>query len=119
MARQLLSVQTVSRSKLVPTMTAATVDGFKVVNDGTWVFMFQNAGLAPITDITLVTGGTIIGYDIGDPALTVPNGVIPTFVGPFPDYPFDQPASSSDAGDIYVNTPTFANLTVAAIRIGT
>jgi len=77
-----LTVQTVSRSGLQPSLAAAAGGGDSFANTGNEFVYISNGGGGSIT-LTIVTQSTVDGQAVADRTVSVPAGES-RFVGPFP-----------------------------------
>ena len=115
MAYTSLTIQTVSKSGLEPTYTAATLtDGEMWRNSGKEFIHVINAGGSPCV-VTVATPATISGLAIEDKTVSVPAGE-DRMIGTFEPGLYNNPASGTDAGKIYVSYDQVTTVTVAAIR---
>lgn len=113
MARTPLSVQSISRSGLNPTYSAAPADGHSVANgSGKKRFIHvKNGGGSPI-NVTVQTPLTIdTSLAVSDLVVAVPNAG-ERIIGPFPSEVYSQ----SD-GSIYVDFSGVSSVTVAAFEL--
>ncbi len=113
MARTDLAVQTIVDEGLNPAYTAAPLDGHMIPGDGEVYIHVKNAGAASI-NVTIQTGGTLMGEPVTDKVVAVPNGG-ERLIGPFPPALYNQP-SGVDAGKVYVDFSAVTSVTVAALR---
>lgn len=112
MARTALAVQTVVDEGIIPAYSAANVEGHYVDNDGDVILHIKNGGGAPI-NVTIQTGGTLMGEPVADKVVAITNGG-EKLIGPFPPALYNQP-SGADAGRIYVDFSAVTSVTCAAI----
>lgn len=108
MARTALTVQSVVRSGLADSLSAANADGHSIVNEGkkTWLEVL-NGGAGSI-NVTIQTPGTIDGLAVADRVIAVGAGARKK-IGPFPVAEYNQ----SD-GAVYVDFSDVASVTVGA-----
>ena len=115
MAYTNIAVQSITKSGLAPTYTAATaVDGNMFTNTGKEFIHVVNADAGAI-NVTIPTPATVAGLSIEDKVVAVP-GNTDMMIGPFEAGFFNQPAGGTDAGKVYVQYSAVVNVTVAALR---
>lgn len=83
MAFTQLALQTISRTGIVPSFTAAPAGGSALDNTTGRVFLYvKNGGASPIT-VTIGSAKTIDGRTLAAPTVTVANAA-EKIIGPFP-----------------------------------
>lgn len=109
-----LSVQTITRSGLGPSMSAASAGGDRAPNDGRTTFLFiKNANVSVARTVTLDIQQTLDGQPVTDPTVQVPASG-ERMIGPFPKTVYD------DVDDmVNVSYDSEADLTIAALKMGT
>lgn len=106
-----LSVQTISRDGLTPTMSAAAGGGDKFSNNAkTWLHVV-NGGGSPIT-VTIATEGAYDGLAVPDREVAVAAGAV-KLIGPFP-----KDLYNDDDDNVNVSYSGTTSVTVAAIKLG-
>lgn len=117
MARTVLAVQSVTRSGLNATYTAATVDGHAFDNTTEKVFLHvknQNAGTIVVTIQTPIT---VDGLAVPDRTVSIPTAS-ERFIGIFPKEFYSQnDVALSLPQAVYVNTDVQASVTYAAVKL--
>jgi len=113
MARTDLSVQTISRSGLNVSFTAATDTNAWAIpnNDGKMFVRVKNGDASPHT-VTLDITQSVDGAAVTDPTVSVPAGE-ERDIGPFPPNIYDQ----AD-GRVHLNLDGFTSMTAALLRLG-
>jgi hypothetical protein len=111
-ARAVVVTQPISRTGVVPALTAPTADG-DAIEAGTWLHV-ANAGGAPIT-VTIVSTTDIDGLPLADQVVTVPDGVA-KLIGPFGRSTFAQ-KSGDTAGLVHVDYSSVTGVTRAAFSL--
>lgn len=110
MARTTITPQDTSANDgLVITWEAANTDGNAVVNNGRRIMLVRNGDTASHT-VTQVTGGTVTGLAVADPAVSVPAGDT-AVLGPWPAI-FNQ----SD-GEVHLNYDAVTSVDVAVVEV--
>lgn len=111
MARSTLTPQVIADTGLVPTMGAADVAGSQWVNDGQEFLVAKNGSGAPI-NVTITTGGTLMGAAVADTVVAVAAGA-EEFIGPFPPALYNQPTTDY----VFVDYSAVTTVTVALCKI--
>jgi hypothetical protein len=113
MARIPLTVQTVNRSGVAETFSAANTDGHWVANDGrTWLEVINGGGGA--VTVSVQTPGTVDSLAVSERQVSVPAGGRRK-IGPWPPSLYNQVAG--DIGTIYVDYSGVSSVTVAAFGL--
>lgn len=110
MARTDLAAQTIVRTGLNPTYTAANVDGHAIANRGRQVLHVKNGSGASI-DVTIVTAVTVGGRAVADDVIAVP-AAGERIIGPF-----DEGTFNDGDGKVAVNFSAVTTVTVAALQL--
>lgn len=109
MARESVTTQMITREGLAlpEPMATPTPDG-DVVDAGRVALLVENVGASPQI-VTVHATVAQDGLDLEDLIVSVPAGEA-MLVGPFPARTFAQPISSPDAGRVYVDYQTAADM---------
>lgn len=111
MARTELTVETIDRDGLEPTMTAVFVDGHQFLNDGKVTRLLVENGATAFA-LTIQTSKTVDGQAVADRTVSI--GANETHeIGPFPADVYNQ----SD-GKVYIDYSDVTDGEVNAARLG-
>lgn len=112
MARNAWTVQQIVDEGLAPTFTAApaVIDGLSIPGTGDIFIEVKNGSASPI-NVTIQTGGTLMGEPVADKVVSVPATTGDCMIGPFPPALYNQ----AD-GLVYVDFSAVATVTVGAFR---
>lgn len=106
----LLTVQTIARAGVAPTLNAVSAsDTF--ANDGRTYIDVNNGGATSLT-VTIVTPATVDGLAIDDRTVTIAAGQR-RVIGPFPKATYNHPTT----GLVTVNFSATASITCAVLRL--
>lgn len=111
MARSTLTPQVLADSGLVPVFAAADALGSQWVNDGEEFLVVKNGSGAPI-NVTVTTGGTLMGAAVADTVVAVAAGA-EEFIGPFPPALYNQPSTDY----VFVDFSAVTTVTVALCKV--
>ncbi len=109
-SRDVITPTTMLAAGVTQSLSAASGDGHKFVNNGREFLVARNSTAGTIT-MTVVTGGTVDGYAINDVDIAIAAGAT-ALAGPFKPEVFNQ-RSGSDAGKVYLNWNSTVTGTVA------
>lgn len=115
MPRTDLTPQDVVDEGLTPVYTAANVLGHMIPGDGGVIIQVKNTSGSPI-NVTVQTGGTLLGEPVTDKVIAVPATTGDKLIGPFPPALYNQP-SGADAGKVYIDFSAVTSVTCAAFRV--
>jgi hypothetical protein len=110
MARQDLAIQIPVAAGIIPTWTTATVDGLMYVNDGQTHIHVKNGNGATLT-VTVQTPATFEGLAVSDRTITILTTAEKEFIV---STNYNQPASSADAGKVYLDFSVQSSVLVKA-----
>lgn len=117
MSHTLLAVQTVTDDGLAPAYGAAPAGGNAVPGDGETFIHVKNGGAGSI-NVTVVTGGTLMGEPVSDKVLAIGAGA-ERLIGPFPPVLYNQPTGAAQhAGQVTIDYSGVTSVTVAAFKLG-
>lgn len=111
MARSTLTPQVIADTGLVPVLGAADVAGSQWVNDGREFIVVKNGSAASI-NVTITTGGTLMGVAVTDTVVAVAAGA-EAFIGPFAPVLYNQPSTDY----VFVDYSAVAAVTVALVKV--
>lgn len=112
MARESLTIQSIVRTGLEPTYTAANADGHMFTNNqGGQRFVHVKNGDASPHTVTFPTPRTVHGLAVTDLAVAVPAGE-ERMIGPFPGSTFNQ----SD-GTCHIDYDATTGMTIAVLTV--
>ena len=112
MARTELTVETIDRDGLTPTMTPLAADGHSFLNDGRLTrLLVVNDATAFV--LTIQTPKTVDGLEVADRPISIPASAT-VELGPFPADTYNQ----SD-GAVYIDYDDVTDGAVNVARLGT
>ena len=105
-----LSIETIDRDGLAPSLVAAAVGGDKFANTGEQFLYIDNADVGAAI-VTIVTPQTVDTLAVTDRAVSVPAGTF-KLIGPFP------PSTYNDGSDdVSLTYDQVTSLTVGILRL--
>lgn len=112
MARNPWTVQQIVDEGIVPAYQAApaVIDGLSIPGTGDVFLHVKNGSASPI-NVTVVTGGTLMGEPVSDKVVAVANAS-EKMIGPFSPALYNQVAD----GLVYVDFSAITTVTVGAFR---
>ncbi len=122
MARAAIDRETLAFTGTEPTLTgvdsADSGDGDAFDNDGHTFLIFANIDAADDLTLSMITGATVDGLAVADPALIVgESATVKVIVGPFPVDTFNQ-GSGTFVGQVLLDyTGTVAAITDSTIGV--
>lgn len=111
MARSTLTPQVLAATGVVPTFAAADALGSQWVNDGEEFLIVKNGSGAPI-NVTITTGGTLMGAAVADTVVAVAAGA-EALIGPFAPPLYNQPTTDY----VFVDFSAVTTVTVALCKV--
>lgn len=115
MARESLTTQQITRDGLALTKTTPPPADGDVIDSGRTILVVENIGSASIT-VTVQSPLTVDGLDVQEQIVSIPAGET-RYMGPWRESTFGRPAGTSDAGRVYVDYDTPADVSRAVMAL--
>lgn len=118
MARDVLTVQDITRDGITPSYAAGDALGHSFNNVGENILLqVKNTDAAPIT-VTILNPSVLDGESVPDKTVSVPATTGDKMIGPFPKRLYEQEdVDAADVRSILIDLSAVANVTIAAIRL--
>jgi hypothetical protein len=118
MARTQLAVQSITKSGITPSYSAATVDGFAFDNSSGKVFLHVKNTSGSACTVTVDVPVTVEGLVVADLTFSVPATTGDKMIGPFSPSVYSQDSTTPDLDEaVLVNFSVQSGVSVAALKL--